>query len=68
MAPARRLEAAFPGLTFTPARPGAGVDVLLVLCGCTVRCADLTGLKADTILYLCAPEDEAWTAAALGGL
>lgn len=68
VAAARRLEAAFPGLTFTPARPGAGIDVLLVLCGCTARCADLTGLKADTILYLCAPEDEVWTAAALGGL
>ena len=24
VAAARRLEAAFPGLTFTPARPGAG--------------------------------------------
>lgn len=68
VAAARRLEAAFPALTFTPALPGVCYDALLVLCGCTARCADLTGLEGRNVLALCAPEDEARAAATLGGL
>ena len=40
------LKAALPGVRFVPAAPGQAADALLVLCGCTARCADLTGLEA----------------------
>ena len=39
------LKAALPGVRFVPAAPGQAADALLVLCGCTARCADLTGLE-----------------------
>ena len=68
VAAARRLEEAFPALTFSSARPGACYDALLVLCGCTARCADLTGLEGKQVLVLCAPSDEERAARVLGGL
>ena len=42
---AARLRASCPFARFTPAVPGEACDALLVLCGCTARCADRTGLS-----------------------
>ncbi len=53
----RRLAEACPGASFVPARPG-GQERLLVVCGCTARCADLTGLDAPLgRLTVCSAQD-----------
>lgn len=39
------------------ARPGVPCGTLLVVCGCTARCADLSGLEADRILLVSTPEE-----------
>ena len=41
-----RLAAAFPSLHMETARPGVPYDFLLVVCGCTARCADTAGLSS----------------------
>lgn len=41
----RRLEGEFPALDFAPALPGPAQDLLLVVCGCGVRCAGASGLE-----------------------
>lgn len=64
----RRLERGYPGTAFVPARPGEGCDLLLVVCGCAARCADVTGLEASRTLVLSQGEDEAEAAAALAAL
>lgn len=51
------LQASLPGLCFRPARPGQPAQALLVLCGCTARCADLTGLDAPLQVMVCGPGD-----------
>lgn len=40
-----------------PARAGVRYQTLLVVCGCTARCADLTGLEAGTRLLISTPEE-----------
>ena len=45
------LEKAF-GETLSPVRPGEQYDELYVVCGCTARCADLTGYRAERIVVL----------------
>ena len=37
---------------FLPAVPGQRYHRLLVICGCDVKCADLTGLMADEIRWV----------------
>lgn len=39
------------------ARPGVRYRMLLVVCGCTARCADLTGLEAGMRLLISTPEE-----------
>ena len=41
----RCLEAQCPFARFVPAAPGRVYDAVLVLCGCTARCADQEGLE-----------------------
>lgn len=53
-----RLSAAVPAAVFQPARPGESCDLLLVVCGCTARCADTTGLEGRLgRLTVCSGED-----------
>ena len=61
------LKAALPGVRFVPAAPGQAADALLVLCGCTARCADLTGLEAGMQVIVCGPGDLPGAAAPPGG-
>lgn len=41
----KRLSAAFPSLRLEPARPGIVYDYLLVVCGCSARCAETAELR-----------------------
>lgn len=52
-----RLKQGRPDDRIVTARPGVYYDVLLVLCGCLSRCADLTGLSGARIVTVSAPED-----------
>ena len=61
------LKAALPGVRCVAAAAGQGADALLVLCGCTARCADLTGLEAGMQVIVCGPGDLPGAAARLGG-
>lgn len=61
------LKAALPEARFVPATPGEPGDALLVLCGCTARCADLTGLETGIQVIVCGPGDLPGAAARLGG-
>lgn len=40
-----RLAADHPSLRLEPAQPGVYYDLLLVVCGCSARCADTAGLE-----------------------
>lgn len=42
---ARALVAALPEHEFRPARPGEEYDLLVVISGCHVQCADISALK-----------------------
>lgn len=54
---ARRLQSACPESRFHAAAPGVVYDVLVVLCGCSARCADLSGLAhCPRMLYLTGEE------------
>ena len=57
VAAAAQLAAAFPHLSMVPARSGAPADLLVVLCGCPSRCADVTHLQASETLWVCRSED-----------
>ena len=39
------------------AQPGVRYDTLLVICGCTARCADLSGLEAGRTVMVSTPEE-----------
>ena len=41
-----RLKAALPEVEFQPVRPGTVYDLLLVVSGCHVECADIEGIEA----------------------
>ena len=59
-----RLKAACPFASFSTAIPGEPCDALLVLCGCTARCADVTGLTGrygQWTMYGSGTEEEAAT-------
>ena len=56
-AAAKRLAADFPGLTVEHARSGTAADLLVVLCGCPARCADVSSLSAAETLWVCRSED-----------
>ena len=38
------------GQPLPPARPGEAYDQIYVICGCSARCADLSGLTAGAFL------------------
>lgn len=48
-----RLKAGYPGEVFSYARLGEHYDLLLVVCGCTAQCPDISSLRADQIRYIC---------------
>ena len=52
----QQLAAAFPRLSFSHARPEEPGDILLVVCGCSARCADLTGLEGRPF-HICGSGD-----------
>lgn len=48
-----RLREEFPGLDLFPARENAEADLIVVICGCRVQCADhtrLTGKQGKIVL------------------
>ena len=53
----RRLHAALPGAAFVNAVPGQRYDALLVVCGCSARCAGLHGLESSRVVLLCREQD-----------
>lgn len=57
VAAAAQLAAAFPALPMENARSGAAADLLVVLCGCPARCADVSSLSAAETLWVCRSED-----------
>ena len=67
-AAARRLAEA-AGLPFlAPARPGETCGTLVVLCGCSARCADISALAAEEVLWICSEADTAAAAARLAAM
>lgn len=63
----RTAAAARLGCAGAPAaQPGDRYGTLLVICGCTARCADLSGLEADRTVMVSAPEDVERARALLG--
>ena len=40
----RQIQAALPEVEFQPVRPGQSYDLLLVVSGCRVECADTEGI------------------------
>ena len=54
VAAANRLRTQLPNAEFCPAAPGQGL--VLVVCGCSARCADTSDLSGE-LLYLCEPKD-----------
>ena len=67
-AAARRLAEA-AGLPFlAPARPGETCDALVVLCGCSARCADISALATEEILWVCSEADAAAAAVRLAAM
>ena len=62
----RRLESFFPEVEVVAAQPGKAYPAVLVACGCTARCADLSGLEADRTVMVSAPEDVERARALLG--
>lgn len=50
----RQLQTRFPALRFLPAAPGQ--PVVLVVCGCSVQCADVSGLDGTLIWLRDSPE------------
>lgn len=55
----KRLESLLPDLALVPARPGVPYPAVVVVCGCSSRCADVGGLAlpAGRLVYLCGWED-----------
>lgn len=46
-----------PALCWSYAKPEEAYDVLLVLCGCPSRCADVSAFHAETVLTVAEPAD-----------
>ncbi len=57
VAAVRRLEGDCPGVTFVNAVSGKRYDALLVVCGCSARCAGLEGLEGRREVALCREQD-----------
>ena len=53
----RQFQTQFPELSCSPARTGEHYDLLLVLCGCTARCAEIAGLEASKVCWVCRQEE-----------
>lgn len=53
----RRLESFFPEQEFVPAEPGGSYPAVLVVSGCTARCADVSGLITPALIQLSGGED-----------
>ena len=54
VAAVRELQRRFPEAVFAPGEPGH--SLVLVACGCSARCADVSDLHGR-LLWLCAPGD-----------
>ena len=50
----RQLQARFPALRFLPA--ASGQPAVLVVCGCSAQCADVSGLDG-TLIWLRDPQE-----------
>ncbi len=48
----KRLEARL-GTPIPPVQPGQRYDEVYVMCGCSARCADVSGITAQTLHYRC---------------
>ncbi len=53
----QRLQAFFPEQEFVPAESGGSYPAVLVVCGCTARCADVSGLISPVMIYLSGDQD-----------
>ena len=51
------LRSRFDRLDFAVARDGGVYDVLLVLCGCSARCASLSNFSAGEVAIICSQDD-----------
>lgn len=54
----RTLAGRYPDAVFSPAEPEQDYDVVLVVCGCSAQCADVTGFPRDRLRYVCRDEPE----------
>ncbi|MBM6926987.1 hypothetical protein [Pseudoflavonifractor phocaeensis] len=52
------LACRYPNAVFEPAEPGRDYDVVLVVCGCSARCAGVIGLDPLRLRYVCQPEPD----------
>ncbi|MCI7679497.1 MAG: hypothetical protein MSS48_04725 [Clostridiales bacterium] len=55
----RKIRDAQPDWSIDIAEPGTVYKHLLVICGCTSACADISDLTAERICMITAPEDAA---------
>ena len=53
----RRLQSFFPEQAFVPAEQGKAYPAVLVVCGCTSRCANVSGLISPALICLSGFED-----------
>ena len=61
----RRLKEKFPNAQFVNAEPGEEYDAILVVCGCSARCADRTGLAGRVGMAILDTEQDETQAEAL---
>lgn len=47
-----KLRKAYPDVKFDYAKEGVETDLLIVLCGCTAECADISNLKAKKTVVI----------------
>lgn len=55
VAAVRRLEERL-GEVLPSAQPGTEYDQIFVICGCSARCANVSGLLARELTWVCAPD------------
>jgi len=51
-AEAESVMQAAPDVSFSDAADGAHYDILISVCGCSSRCADISPYSADKIIYI----------------
>lgn len=57
----RSLEKLFPEYSFVPAYPGNDYSLILIICGCSARCVNVSDLS-ESVLYLDGLEENLSTA------